>query len=111
MVIKKRILSLLGGATETVCRLGCADSLVGRSHECDWPPSVLNLPAMSASKIDPTGSSLSIDLEVRRFADRKEPVYELKVADVRLLDPDLVIVQVTYPHRSLWATHRQHLPS
>ena len=98
MVIKKRILSLLGGATETVCRLGCADSLervgAARSHECDWPPSVLNLPAMSASKIDPTGSSLSIDLEVRRFADRKEPVYELKVADVRRLDPDLVIVQV-----------------
>jgi len=93
MVMRQRVLSLLGGATETVCRLGCADLLVGRSHECDWPPSVLQLPAMSASRIDTTGSSLSIDLEVRRFADRKEPVYELLVADVRRLDPDLVIVQ------------------
>ncbi|KAJ1493271.1 periplasmic binding protein, partial [Baffinella frigidus] len=93
MVLRKRVLSLLGGATETVCRLGCADLLIGRSHECDWPPSVLSLPAMSASRIDTTGSSLSIDLEVRSFADRKEPVYELLVADVRLLDPDLVIVQ------------------
>jgi iron complex transport system substrate-binding protein len=89
----QRVLSLLGGATETVCRLGCAHVLVGRSHECDWPPAVLLLPALSASKVDTAGSSRSIDLAVRRFADQKVPLYELKVAEVRRLDPELVIVQ------------------
>jgi iron complex transport system substrate-binding protein len=66
----QRVLSLLGGATETVYRLGCGDSLVGRSHECDWPPAVLRLPALSASKIDSSGSSLSIDLAVRYISIR-----------------------------------------
>lgn len=33
-----RIVSLLPSATETVCLLGLEDSLVGVSHECDFPP-------------------------------------------------------------------------
>src|SRR5262245_27460431 len=39
-----RIVSLLPSATEIVFELGLADSLVGRSNECTYPPEVLNRP-------------------------------------------------------------------
>ena len=35
-----RIVSLLPSATEIVCALGFEHALVGRSHECDFPPAV-----------------------------------------------------------------------
>ena len=43
------------------CALDAADSLVGRSHECDWPQNVTHLPVLTAPKIDPTNSSREID--------------------------------------------------
>ena len=44
-----RIVSLIASATEIVCALGFEDSMVGRSHECDYPPSVEGLPVCSSS--------------------------------------------------------------
>jgi iron complex transport system substrate-binding protein len=57
----RRVISLLGAATEMVVRLGRADLLVGRSHECDYPPSIASLPLVSAAKIDVDASSREID--------------------------------------------------
>ena len=39
-----RIVFLLASATEIVCALGFADQLVGRSHECNCPRWVEQLP-------------------------------------------------------------------
>ncbi|MBI2343719.1 MAG: hypothetical protein HYV02_05265 [Deltaproteobacteria bacterium] len=41
-----RIVSLIASSTEMVAALGCADQLVGISHECDYPPSILHLPLL-----------------------------------------------------------------
>jgi ABC-type hemin transport system, periplasmic component len=38
------IVSLIASATEIVCALGYRHALVGRSHECDYPPEVVRLP-------------------------------------------------------------------
>ncbi|MEE9267489.1 MAG: cobalamin-binding protein, partial [Gammaproteobacteria bacterium] len=46
-----RIVSLLPSATEIVCALGYGDQLVGRSHECDHPASVTELPICSRPRI------------------------------------------------------------
>ena len=54
----KRIVSLLPAATEIVSALGAKDMLVGRSHECDWPPNVSSLPILTTPKIDSTASSV-----------------------------------------------------
>ena len=49
---QKRIVSLLPSCTEIVCALGCGSHLVGRSHECDYPPEMQALPACTAPRLD-----------------------------------------------------------
>ena len=55
-----RIVSLLPSATEIACALGFADALVGRSHECDYPDEVEDLPICTAPKLDPQGTAEEI---------------------------------------------------
>ena len=41
----QRVISLLGAASETLFRLGLGHTLVGRSHECEFPSSIVaNVP-------------------------------------------------------------------
>ena len=47
-----RIVSLLPSATEIIACLGLTNSLVGRSHECDYPPEVKKLPVCTAASLD-----------------------------------------------------------
>jgi iron complex transport system substrate-binding protein len=61
-----RIVALLPSATEIIARLGLADSLVGRSNECTYPPEVLDRPVVTAVRIDPAAlESVEIDRQVR----------------------------------------------
>src|SRR6185312_10808805 len=88
-----RIVSLLASATEMVCALGAGEMLVGRSHECDNPEWVRALPACSEPAFDITGSSGSIDAEVRRRIRAGEELYRIDVEKIAALEPDLVIAQ------------------
>jgi iron complex transport system substrate-binding protein len=47
-----RVVSLLPSATEIVCAIGLGERLVGRSHECDFPPGVERLPPVSTARLD-----------------------------------------------------------
>ena len=47
-----RIVSMLPAATEMVAALGLEDSLVGISHECDWPHTVRTRPVVSRPALD-----------------------------------------------------------
>ena len=64
----RRVVSLIASATEIVSALGRNDWLVGRSHECDFPPEVARLPALTAPKFKVEGTSAEIDARVA--ADR-----------------------------------------
>lgn len=89
-----RIVSLLPSATEIVAGLGCADLLVGRSHECDTPYSVRALPVVSASRIDPGDlDGAAIDAAVRAAVAGGESLYAVDAALLDALRPDLVITQ------------------
>ena len=52
-----RIVSLIASSTEIVCALGMEEFLVGRSHECDYPPSVERLPVCTAPKFQTAATS------------------------------------------------------
>ena len=90
---EKRIVSLLASATEIVCALGAGEMLVGRSHECDNPDWVRQLPSCSAPAFDVSASSLEIDTEVRRRIRSGEPLYHIDGDLIRDMRPDLLITQ------------------
>jgi iron complex transport system substrate-binding protein len=89
-----RILSLLPSATEIVCALGYGDQLVGRSHECDHPSSVTDLPVCSRPRIRVDASSSEIDASVKSIVSRGLSVYEIDEATLRALAPDFIVTQI-----------------
>jgi len=88
-----RIVSLIASATEIVCALGFEDSLVGRSHECDYPSSVQQLPACSEPKFNIHGTSLEIDQRVKTIVRESLSVYRIDAEKLRSLKPDVIITQ------------------
>jgi len=92
-----RIVSLLPSTTEIVCALGLEDALVGITHECDYPASVLDKPRLTASRISQeTMSSKEIDHAVRSQLaqlDGHGSIYDLDEAQLRELHPDLILTQ------------------
>src|SRR5579863_8403967 len=88
-----RIVSLIASATEIVCALGFEASLVGRSHECDHPPGVLQLPACSEPKFNIHGTSLEIDERVKSIVRESLSVYRVDAEKLKALKPDIIITQ------------------
>jgi iron complex transport system substrate-binding protein len=98
-----RIVSLLASATEMINELGCLDQLVGRSHECDYPPEVLALPVVSKVQIDIETSSANIDTQIRQLAQavlspanaavKALSIYTIDIELLQALQPDIIFTQ------------------
>ena len=88
-----RILSLLPSATEIAVAVGCGEALVGRSHECDFPPFVADLPVCTATKLEKGLTSRQIEDRVQEIVRQGLSVYEVKAELVRDLKPDVVLTQ------------------
>ncbi len=88
-----RIVSLLPAATEVVHALGLGDHLVGRSHECDHPAGVEDLPVVSRPRAPMTGDSATIDRDVRALVRDGGGVFEIDPDVLAELAPDVVITQ------------------
>src|ERR1700733_11482350 len=88
-----KIVSLLPSATEIVCALDLRDSLVGRSHECDFPPSVKQLPVCSEANFPDNLSSGEIDFKVKELLTDALSVYTINRELIKQLSPDIVITQ------------------
>ena len=88
-----RVVSMIASATETVVALGCEDRLVGRSHECDFPHSVLALPICTAAKIDVHAGSAEIDRQVKSLLADAVSIYSVDSETLDRLRPDVIITQ------------------
>jgi len=76
-----------------VCALGFAEQLVGRSHECDFPASIQNLPVCTSAKVDSNTSSQAIDNEVKSLLGSSLSIYDIDEGRLRELRPDIVLTQ------------------
>jgi len=89
-----RIVSLLPSATEIIGDLGLIDQLVGRSCECNWPSSAVNLPIVSLSRVDSLAlSGPAIDAQVRAAVNNGEQLYAIDESLLRELTPDVIVTQ------------------
>ena len=88
-----RIVSLIASATEMVAALGFEEQLVGRSHECDFPPSVERLPVCSAAKVDAGAPSRAIDAQVRAIVADALSVYHVDASLLDRLAPTVIVTQ------------------
>ncbi len=88
-----RIVSLIASATEMVHALGLGDFQVGRSHECDYPPSVLQFPVCTAPVFDIHGDSREIDQRVKETLATAESVYRVFDETLEQLQPTHIVTQ------------------
>ena len=89
-----RIVSLLSSGTEMVHALGLGGQLVGRSHECDYPASVLKLPQCTETRFDTSGKSPQIDARLKDILRDGLSIYRVFKEKLRELSPDLLITQM-----------------
>lgn len=88
-----RVVSLIASATEIVHALGMGENQVGRSHECDWPPGVLDLPKLTQPKFKVSGDSAAIDKAVRDLVAQALAVYEVDPSGLLDVAPDVIVTQ------------------
>jgi iron complex transport system substrate-binding protein len=88
-----RIVSLIASATEIVDALGELPSLVGRSHECDYPAAVSGLPCCTRPRFDVSGNSREIDTLVKGTLTNALSIYEVFDDVLERLQPTHIITQ------------------
>jgi iron complex transport system substrate-binding protein len=89
-----RIVSFLPAATEIAYALGAGADLVGRSHECDYPPQVRSLPVVSKPALPLEGlSQKEIDRAVATHLATGESLYRVDEVLLDELHPDIVFTQ------------------
>jgi iron complex transport system substrate-binding protein len=89
-----RIASFLASATEIAVALGLQESVIAISHECDWPPDILDRPRLSRPRFDPAGmTSAEIDSALRAAMSQHGSVYVLDEELLLSLQPELLLTQ------------------
>lgn len=91
-----RIVSLLPSATEICYALGLQDSLVGVTHECDYPPGAATKPVVVEScfpnncKDMPPGE---VDSKIAESIRTGTQIYRFKPGALEAAKPDIILAQ------------------
>ena len=88
-----KIGTLIPSATEIVCVLELEKNLVGISHECDFPTSIVDLPKLTSSSIGKDKNSEDIHQSVETLLKNSLSIYDLDLDLIKFLKPDYLITQ------------------
>jgi iron complex transport system substrate-binding protein len=69
------------------------DRVVGRSHECDYPASIVTRPICTEPKFPVDGTSREIDQHVKGLLKDTLSVYRVHTEALQRLQPDLIVTQ------------------
>jgi iron complex transport system substrate-binding protein len=89
----ERVVSLLPSSTEIVCGLELESSLVGRSHECDFPPTVKRLPVCTEPKFFNDTATTEIYTRVKELVRNGLSIYRVDAERLKELHPDVILTQ------------------
>ncbi|MEO7965371.1 MAG: ABC transporter substrate-binding protein [Gemmatimonadaceae bacterium] len=89
----RRIVSLLPAATDMMAALGVWERVVAVTHECDAVAASLMPPRVTRSSVDASASPADVDQAVRETSASGAPLFTLDAAQIRALEPDLIITQ------------------
>jgi iron complex transport system substrate-binding protein len=92
-----RIVSLVPHATELLYALGLDESVVGVTHECDWPPQTEDVARVTRDVLPAGLSSGEIDAAVRERTEAGQAIYALDEDRLADLEPDLIVTQQLCP--------------
>ncbi|WP_445634971.1 Cobalamin-binding protein [Nostoc sp. DSM 114161] len=88
-----RIVSLIPGGTEILAALGLVNAIVGRSHECDYPPEIQNRPICTQARLNSNASSSQIHDEVNNLLQSALSIYQIKTDVLEQLQPTHILTQ------------------
>ncbi len=88
-----RIVSLIPGGTEILAKLGLVNAIVGRSHECDYPPEIQNRPICTQARLNSNASSSQIHDEVNNLLQSALSIYQIKIDVLEQLQPTHILTQ------------------
>jgi iron complex transport system substrate-binding protein len=88
-----RIASLVPSATEMLFALGLGESVVGVTHECDFPKAARELPHLTATVLPDGLGAGEIDAAVKSIVGEGRALYNLDEERLAELAPDLIVTQ------------------
>ncbi len=88
-----RIASLLPSATEILYAIGLGDSVVGVSHECDFPEEAVRKPHLIQPRLKLDVTPAEMDRQVSELIALGESIYLVDAELLKSLSPDLIVTQ------------------
>ncbi|HEX5610018.1 MAG TPA: cobalamin-binding protein [Solirubrobacterales bacterium] len=88
-----RIASLVPSSTEMLFAIGLGESVVGVTHECDWPAAARDLPHLTATVLPAGLGAAEIDAAVKQVVGEGRALYSLDEERLAELAPDLIVTQ------------------
>jgi len=88
-----RICSFLPSATEIVYALGMGHTLVGVSHECDYPQAAKSLPKITWTNLSSDLNSYQIEEVVTSAMESGALLYDIDAKLLESLEPTIILTQ------------------
>jgi iron complex transport system substrate-binding protein len=73
--------------------LGLTDVIVGRSHECDYPPEIQSRPVCTSAQINSGASSAKIHQDINELLQSALSIYQVKTDVLEQLQPTHIVTQ------------------